>query len=261
MHLNKALPDAEILFHDYVEWVQLIDYEHVPFRCRRCHALGHLFRDCTLSQKHSFRAGPDMPKADGFIKVASRRRSHKKSASNSKMPQPSSSKRSTSNSFETLAHQNDPSFEIPAPLEKEATKNKQSKHVDSKSLQEDPVPNDTSSSDKHKIPAWNTQGMEVDNLQFDSRISEELTEELNEYQHMEEEPKRIDIGELEILGLEHACRTKFFNKIPDRQLENLEEVLSWEQRQKSLGIQTGSPWDGRFITKDIKKRGRKIDLH
>ncbi len=87
------------------------------------------------------------------------------------MPQPSSSKPSTSNSFEALAHQNDPSFEIPAPLEKEATKNKQSKHVDSKSLQEDPMPNDTSSSDKHKIPTWNTQGMEVGNLQSDSRIS------------------------------------------------------------------------------------------
>ena len=77
---------------------------------------------------------------------------------------------------------------------------------------------------------------------------------------MEEEPKSIDIGELDILGLEQACRTIFFDKIPDRQLENLEEVLSRAQRQKSLGIQTGSPWDGRFITKDIKKRGRKIDL-
>ena len=95
MHLNKALPDAEILFHDYVEWVQLIDYEHVPFRFKRCHALGHLFRDCPLSQKPSFPAGPDMPKADGFTKVSSRRRSHKKSTSNSKMPQPSPSKPST----------------------------------------------------------------------------------------------------------------------------------------------------------------------
>lgn len=32
------------------------------------------------------------------------------------------------------------------------------------------------------------------------------------------------------------------------------------QHNKSLGIQAGSPWDGKKILKEIKKRGRKTDL-
>lgn len=77
---------------------------------------------------------------------------------------------------------------------------------------------------------------------------------------MEEETEAIDIGDLDLQGLEKACTTNNFDNIPAGQLKNLEEVLSQAQRQKSLGIQTGGPWDGRFIAKDIKKRGRKTDL-
>ena len=65
---------------------------------------------------------------------------------------------------------------------------------------------------------------------------------------------------MDIPSLEKACTTNNFDDIPMGQLENPEHVLSRAQRQKSLGIQTRGPWDGRFIAKDIKKRGRKTDL-
>lgn len=77
---------------------------------------------------------------------------------------------------------------------------------------------------------------------------------------MEEDPENIDIGELDIQGLEQACDANNFDKIPDQKVEDLEEILSRAHKKKSLGIQTGSPWDGRVITKDIKKLGTKIDL-
>ena len=59
-------------------------------------------------------------------------------------------------------------------------------------------------------------------------------------QHMEEEPESFDIGDLDILGLEQACKKKEYDKIPERQLENLEVILSRAQKQRSLGVQTGS---------------------
>lgn len=31
----------------------MLDYEGVPFRCRRCHKVGHLFKDCPLNKWNS----------------------------------------------------------------------------------------------------------------------------------------------------------------------------------------------------------------
>lgn len=103
MHLSKALSDAISIFHDDVEWVQLIDYEHVLFRCRRFHALGHLFQDCPLNQKPSNTTASEELDLTGFTKVSNHRKNHKKPATIPKKPQSSSSKPSTSNNFEVLA--------------------------------------------------------------------------------------------------------------------------------------------------------------
>lgn len=141
MHLNQVLPDAVSLFHDDIEWVQLIDYKHVPFRCRKCHDLGHLFRDCPLNQKPSSQTSSDKPTPDGFTKVASRRRNHKKSATNPKMHLASSSKPSTSNSFAALASADDPDSESPSLPEKETNNDKHESQKDPLSLPEDPLIN------------------------------------------------------------------------------------------------------------------------
>jgi len=50
MDLSGALPDEVILEVFDEEWVQTVDYEHIPFRCRKCHEHGHLFRDFHLSK-------------------------------------------------------------------------------------------------------------------------------------------------------------------------------------------------------------------
>lgn len=46
MDLSGTLLEAIILEVYYEEWVQTVDYEHIPFRCHKCHEHGHLFRDC-----------------------------------------------------------------------------------------------------------------------------------------------------------------------------------------------------------------------
>jgi len=32
-------------------WQHLLDYEGVPYRSRRCHKVGHIYRDCPLNKK------------------------------------------------------------------------------------------------------------------------------------------------------------------------------------------------------------------
>jgi len=85
--------------------------------------------------------------------------------------------------------------------------------------------------------------MDVDNEQTAFKDAKENTEERNETQNMEEEPESIDIGDLDILGLEQACKTKNYDKIPERQLEkpgsnfvkSTEVENPWHTAWKSMG--------------------------
>ena len=45
MDLSGALLEEIILDVYDEDWVQIVDYEHIPFRCRKCHEHDHLFRD------------------------------------------------------------------------------------------------------------------------------------------------------------------------------------------------------------------------
>eukprot|EP00253_Pinus_taeda_P024856 PITA_24856 len=51
MDLSGALPDEVILEVYDEEWVQAVDYEHIPFKCHKCHEHGHLSGDCPLNQR------------------------------------------------------------------------------------------------------------------------------------------------------------------------------------------------------------------
>ena len=69
MDLSGALPDEVILEFFYEEWVQTIDYEHIPFRCRSCHEHGHLFRDFPLSKIVNKSKATTMKDTESFQKV------------------------------------------------------------------------------------------------------------------------------------------------------------------------------------------------
>jgi hypothetical protein len=51
MDVSGALPEAISLEFRDEEWIQSINYEQIPFRCRRCHENGHLIRECLLNKK------------------------------------------------------------------------------------------------------------------------------------------------------------------------------------------------------------------
>jgi len=68
--------------------------------------------------------------------------------------------------------------------------------------------------------------MDIDSFSSDpTKITNSMPEN-SQHSHMDEEPESFDLGDLDIFGLEQACRKKEFDKIPTRQLENLEVVLS-----------------------------------
>lgn len=260
MHLSKALPDTVSLYHDNFEWVQSIDYEHVQFRCRKCHALGHLFRDCPSNLKTPSPTSSDKSDSSGFTKVTNHRKNHKKHVSNLKTPAANSSMPSTSNSFETLSQSQINNSKILAPFEELPKTKAQYDTIGSKKTQKSKQTIDLTSSSPSMVPAWISHGMDVDNTQPAFTAATETKKEKSETWHMEEEPESIDIGDMYTLGLEQAYKTNNYDKIPERQLENLEVILSRAQQQRTHDIQPGNQWDGKNITKDNKMRGRKMDL-
>lgn len=53
IYMNIAEPLSEYIeleYHDEI-WQQPMDYEHIPFRCTRCHEYGHLFKQCPLNKE------------------------------------------------------------------------------------------------------------------------------------------------------------------------------------------------------------------
>jgi len=69
MYVSRTLLDEVILEVFDEEWVQIVDYEHIPFRCRRCHEHGHLFRDCPLSKIENISKSTIMKDTESFHKV------------------------------------------------------------------------------------------------------------------------------------------------------------------------------------------------
>jgi hypothetical protein len=79
MDVSKALPESIYLDDEEDgEWLQTLDYEFIPFRCRHCHQHGHLFRECPLNiqPKQSLAGDPKTP--DGFTKVQCSKKSNQK---------------------------------------------------------------------------------------------------------------------------------------------------------------------------------------
>eukprot|EP00253_Pinus_taeda_P003313 PITA_03313 len=69
MDLSRALLDELILEVFDEEWVQTINYEHIHFRCRRCHGHGHLFRDFPLSKIENKIKTSTMKDTESFQKL------------------------------------------------------------------------------------------------------------------------------------------------------------------------------------------------
>ena len=105
MDLSRELPEAISLNWEDEEWIQPIDYEQLPFRCRLCHEYGHLRRNYPRDNLKTNQATPtpSIPVAnDGFIPVKNKRRGKGGGKPLSRMGTLPHEK-SQGNSFEALA--------------------------------------------------------------------------------------------------------------------------------------------------------------
>jgi hypothetical protein len=67
MDISQALPGLVTIKYQDEDWIQTINYEHIPFHCKKCHEHGHLFHDFPLNAQTP-KTGEGKQK-DGFTSV------------------------------------------------------------------------------------------------------------------------------------------------------------------------------------------------
>ena len=82
IELSGALLEEIILEVFYEEWVQMVDYEHIPFRCHKFHEYGHIFRDCMLNKEMNKSRSTKVKEADSFHKVVNQSKGSKRGMRN-----------------------------------------------------------------------------------------------------------------------------------------------------------------------------------
>ena len=83
MDISGALPKAISLEFRDEEWIQKIDYEQIPFRCRQCHQHGNLIREFSLNKRKEAVNPKTQQEKEGFITPNPRNRENKKKSKTS----------------------------------------------------------------------------------------------------------------------------------------------------------------------------------
>jgi hypothetical protein len=234
LNIANALPGSITLEYQDEDWAQTIDYEHIPFRCRKCHEHGHLFRECPLNNAHK-EGHPDSAKdKDGFTQQTGRRRqaARRQPAQVTKDP-------SSSNKYAVL--QDNPE-ESPNPEQIIST------NLQTESQIKNPEA-DKPNKEVESTPASTINGQAAQKEQEDGDEEMEVDDQ--------------DLAGIDLEHLEHAYRHQKLYTIPRDQLRKVHKVFlnssagSSARASKALGIQGSQIKNPNKAQKDEKKRGRK----
>jgi len=78
MDLSRALPEVIILEVYDEEWVDGVEYEHIPFRCHKFHEHRHLYRDFpTNNLERNVKTTPNK-NPESFTKVGRKEKGRKR---------------------------------------------------------------------------------------------------------------------------------------------------------------------------------------
>lgn len=187
MNISNPIPDTiELEYHEEV-WQQTLDYEHIPFRYRRCHEYGHLVKEFHLTAEEEQRKSKQQKRKkkgqEGFQEVKSRRIPIKENSNEGKKEQqPHPGK---SNSFEILQEEGedeDQTMEYQEDKEKESSSSSERTHTKRKAQSDIP--------EKEKEQEEETKNMVTEmeiNRGEDLSIEEEVLRKLlNEWRKLDE---------------------------------------------------------------------------
>jgi len=60
-------------------YFQAIDYEQIPFRCRKCHEHGHLIKECPMKKSvEKIKENKEEKSKEAFVRPNARQRENKK---------------------------------------------------------------------------------------------------------------------------------------------------------------------------------------
>ena len=74
MDLKKELAEAIQMTWEDEDWMPTLDYEHISFRCCRCHEYGHLFRYSPMNNPKINSSKDRVQTEPGFTRGPSRKR-------------------------------------------------------------------------------------------------------------------------------------------------------------------------------------------
>lgn len=248
MNIAEPLPEyIELEYHDEV-WQQPIDYEHIPFRCRRCHEYGHLYRQCPLNKEDNQDGGQGNRKSEEkreeeFQEVVRKKRQGKEPTE--KYAQEKTQNKKSYNKFQILLQQNEETEDGPEEGEDltnspmEITRELKGKEIEMTEGEEE---------EKRENPAEirNQTQMEIE-TQKDTEVEEEKI-----MRKLIQEWKNLD--NRFIPDKQKQLYKEAFQKYKEKKGKGLEKQETIGEDQD--GSQAGAGGPGKFS----KKRGRK-SLH
>jgi len=80
LNVSRALPNSICLWYQDLEWIQSLDYKHIPFHYIKCHEHGHLLWYCPLNRLQDLENTHQSKDEEGFETVNIRLRNNRKQA-------------------------------------------------------------------------------------------------------------------------------------------------------------------------------------
>ena len=243
MDLSGALSDELILEVFDEEWVQMVDYEHIPFRCRRCHEHGHLIRDFPLSKEDNKGEPRTVKDSESFQRVVNKGKGGGKGSTQ----QRSEGQKNNTNRFQILE-------------EKEETTSEDQAMEDG--LKEKEM------EEKYNITQETSNRKETMNSEVEAEMDLEMTQS-ETYMEDYELQEILEKEHLDLEGFLMQGTTGGLDSLPQEDCNRIQQLFLWKNQEGELetgtttdklekkGVKTMKPSLGVAPRNMGKKRGRK----